>query len=85
MVASFEGEDEKAQYASLAHLHYYRIYSKRRPTSSATVFCTSFRYLTKVANFKQSDSCAEFFDGNFNQLALLWGAQAVLQSPILQA
>ena len=32
------------------------------------MFFTSYRFLTIVANFKQNDSCAEFFDATFNQL-----------------
>ena len=31
------------------------------------MFQTSFSFLTKVANFKQNDSCAECFDANFEQ------------------
>ena len=33
-----------------------------------TVFCTSFSFLTKVANLKRNDSCGECFDDNLNQL-----------------
>ena len=32
-----------------------------------SVFWTSFSFLTKVANFKKNDSCADFFDANFEQ------------------
>ena len=32
-----------------------------------TVFWTSFNLLTKVANFKKIDSCAECFDANFKK------------------
>ena len=32
-----------------------------------TEFLTSFSFLTIVASFKKSDSCADYFDANFEQ------------------
>ena len=32
------------------------------------MFLPRFSFLTKVANFKQNESCAQCFDANFNQL-----------------
>ena len=31
------------------------------------VLLRTFSFLTKVANFKQNDSCAEYYDPNFEQ------------------
>ena len=31
------------------------------------MFCTRFRFLTKLTNFRQNDSCADFSDANLEQ------------------
>ena len=46
-----------------------RVFSRRfRATGQLkTLFWTSFRFLTKDANFKQNETCAVCFDANFGQ------------------
>ena len=58
---------------TVAHLvlHKVWLFNKSRQSQATgklpTVFWRRFSFLTKVANFKENNSCAECFNGNFKQ------------------